>query len=108
VTEDRRQEDRQLNAIMELMATNHQTVITMIDQAGDNLGRRIDDLAKRFDSEIPDGHGAYHAELIASAARQQAFREAIKHKVGGWAVVGLLAALAAWGWDWIVAHIKVQ
>lgn len=104
--DERRSEDSKLNAIMELMSVQHGATLSMMAQNREHFTRRLDDLGTRFDSEIPDGHGVYHAELIASAARQQAFREAVKHRVGGWAAVGVLAALAAWSWDWITSHYK--
>lgn len=106
MTEERRHDASKLDSLATMMAQHHASMQETLAVNREFFTHKTAAIIDRLDSEIPEGHGEYHRKLIASAARRQSLHDAIAHKVAGWAAVGALAALAAWGWDWITSHFK--
>lgn len=96
LNQDRRADDGRLSSLMDTMNMHHRTMVTLLTQNKDHLDQRVNDLVSRFDREIPEGHGMYHRKLIEEAAKRQAMRDAMRHKVLVWAVGAILTAVSAY------------
>jgi len=81
---------------MDMMTAHHTTTIGLLNQNRAHSDQRFEDLVSRFDREIPDGHGVYHRKLIEEAARRQALRDAMRHKVMVWVLGAVLTAVSAY------------
>lgn len=98
--QERRQNDSQFGALLDLMSTHHRTMVSMLDQNREHMDQKLETLTTRFDEEIPLGHGIYHRKLIEETARRQALRDAMRNRVAAWALGTLLTIVSGY---WIGA-----
>lgn len=94
--QDRRSDDGRLASLMDTMNMHHHTMVALLTQNKEHFDQRVNDLASQFAKEIPEGHGIYHRKLIEEAARRQALRDAMRHKVLAWVVGAILASVSAY------------